>query len=262
MTIARHYLPANPDATPLILILGNVRDPFSIGKRFDEVKPFQNPAVGRISNAMEKLPTWMQEYVRVLQSDLEKGRGSKENITDLSFRSLAPLLRWSTFRTREKCCLVREGYSKFVTPRKSLVRWQGNETTLEGLFHMRLDLRRMIEDSEDGFEQFRRFTRSQQINDVPQTKSSAMVEDEIQQTHLEAHRLEIEIRNFLQLQIGELALQESRRSIELSNLQIEEGKRGQCKFSERWDDWLMIVVRICKSHIQGRVYGTLIQYPS
>lgn len=102
VTIARHYLPANADATPVILILGNVRDPFSIGKRFDEVKPFQNPAVGRISNAMEKLPTWMQEYVRVLQSDLEKGRGSKENITDLSFRSLAPLLRWSTFRTREK----------------------------------------------------------------------------------------------------------------------------------------------------------------
>ncbi|CAF9919847.1 MAG: hypothetical protein ALECFALPRED_001319 [Alectoria fallacina] len=52
------------------------------------------------------------------------------------------------------------------------------------------------------------------------------IEDQLQQAHLEAHRLENEIRDYLQLQIGELALQESRKSIELSGSQIEEAKRG------------------------------------
>ncbi len=62
-----------------------------------------------------------------------------------------------------------------------------------------------------------------------QSTSLTAVEDELRQARLEASRLETEIRDFLQLQTGELALQESRKSIELSNSQIEEAKRGQSK---------------------------------
>lgn len=42
----------------------------------------------------------------------------------------------------------------------------------------------------------------------------------------EARRLESEMRDHLQLQVGNLSLEESRKSIELSNFQVQEGKRG------------------------------------
>lgn len=40
-----------------------------------------------------------------------------------------------------------------------------------------------------------------------------------------AHRLELEIRDYMQL-VGGLSINESRKSIELSNVQIQEGKQG------------------------------------
>lgn len=43
----------------------------------------------------------------------------------------------------------------------------------------------------------------------------------------EAHRLEVEIKDHIQLINGQQALQESRKSIELSNAQIRESKRGK-----------------------------------
>ena len=61
------------------------------------------------------------------------------------------------------------------------------------------------------------------------TKSSAFIEIE-NTRHLvlkEACRLEAEIRDYLQVQAGHLALLESRKSIELSNYQIQESKRSQ-----------------------------------
>lgn len=42
----------------------------------------------------------------------------------------------------------------------------------------------------------------------------------------EARRFESELRDYLQLEGSRLALEESKKSIELSNYQIQEGKRG------------------------------------
>lgn len=60
-------------------------------------------------------------------------------------------------------------------------------------------------------------------------------EADLMQIHQEAGRLESQVRHYMQLQVGELALQESKKSIELSNQQIEEGRR----------------VKICKLHDQA-----------
>ena len=61
------------------------------------------------------------------------------------------------------------------------------------------------------------------------TKSSAFSEIENNRHWVlkEACRLETEIRDYLQVQAGHLALLESRKSTELSNYQIQESKRGQ-----------------------------------
>lgn len=43
----------------------------------------------------------------------------------------------------------------------------------------------------------------------------------------EERRFESDVRDYLQLQVGNLALEESRRSIELVNSQIQEAKSGK-----------------------------------
>lgn len=91
---------------------------------------------------------------------------------------------------------------------------------------MRYSLRRMVEDFEDSSLRLRDCMHSPMKKDTPQGQSLMTLEGDLQQFGLEATRLETEIRDYLQLQIGELALQESKKSIELSNPQIEEAKRG------------------------------------
>ena len=91
----------------------------------------------------------------------------------------------------------------------------------------------MVEDSEDSFDYFLRYTRSQKMADLLLTKSWLKVEDDLKRTHYEAARLEAQIRDYLQLRIGELALEESKKSIELSNRQIEEEKQGQSDSKSR-----------------------------
>ena len=83
----------------------------------------------------------------------------------------------------------------------------------------------MIEDSEDNFLRLRDNLHSVMSYGTSQSQSFMTVELDLQQTRLEATRLEAEIRDYLQLQTGELALEKSKNSIELSNSQIEEAKR-------------------------------------
>lgn len=71
------------------------------------------------------------------------------------------------------------------------------------------------------------------LKPTPQKDSSTRIEDDLQQVLVEAHRCEAEICENLQLRAGGLALEESKNPIELSSLQIEEGKRRNLKRFER-----------------------------
>ena len=50
--------------------------------------------------------------------------------------------------------------------------------------------------------------------------------DRTDRVYKAAHRLEAEVTASLQLHAGEMGVQETRKSIELSSIQIEESKRG------------------------------------
>ncbi|KAI9818024.1 MAG: hypothetical protein M1827_000648 [Pycnora praestabilis] len=93
------------------------------------------------------------------------------------------------------------------------------------------DLRRSIEDIVQSHEYFLRFVDAQfqSVTDP----SSALTEEiylKISQDRefvlQQARRVEIEIRDFLQLEVGRLSLEESKKSIEQSQIAIDEGKRG------------------------------------
>ena len=243
VTTARHYLSANLDASPVIVIFRLDEPPLpkpekKAKNKLSRVSSSRESVPSAVSHSIKLLPPWMQEYVRELKHDLENRRGRSSSITDLLFKTLSPLLQFYVFRLREECDLARSEYIAFTLPQNKfqyeseILKWgprrigRGKIKGLRELFEMRYFLRRLVEDSEQHCQRLRRFIRSQRAPDAPPNESSTLIEDEVQQAHLEAHRLETELRDYLQLQTGELALQESRTSIELSSSQIEEAKRG------------------------------------
>lgn len=241
--MTRHCLPGHCDGPPIILIAGEKFGASTSGRQVDEIQRFQCATLEDPSEPKIKPPSWTEEYLRVLQYNLEKRRASTGRHTDLLFRPLVPLLYFNIFKIREECGLVRERYYKFVVPRKKFLTslgkadslaWGTAKVAVEDLYEMRVVLRRMIEDSEDSSEQLQRFLLSQQTIDVPRKDVLTIIDNDLKQVRVEARRLETEIRDHLRLHTGEMALQESRKSIELSSLQIEEGKRGQLKCLEWW----------------------------
>ena len=239
MTLVRNYLPANPDATPIILIAGldqKHSELNGVSKVCNEMLPFQGLAtpatrgitMGGLTDPMDRLPGWMRGFVRRLESDIKKGRRLGENDTDLSLNSLSALLQCTMPLLRNECRATRERYLKATKPSST----QTVETVRKNIFEMRYLLRRMIEDSGDSSLRLQNSMYSPKKQDTPQAQSLITMKNDLQQVGLEATRLETEIRDFLQLQIGELALQESKKSIELSNSQMEEAKRGRSKVSK------------------------------
>lgn len=249
VTTARDYLTANLEAPPVTLIfrlhkVSRDKPTQKMNYKFNRIFFYQELATSAVSNPIKSLPVWMQEYIHFLKIDLEKRSDRGSSIMELSFRSLSPLLQFYVFRFRDECDFIRTEFLGFTLPQNKfwhesevlnqlpLRKSSGKIKQLSDLFEVRYWLRRMVEDSEQQCQRLRKFMGSQKTRDTSQTEPSIAIDDELRQANLEAIRLETEIREYLQLQTGELALQESRKSIELSNFQIEEAKRGQSKFSK------------------------------
>ena len=227
ITIARNYFPENPDAMPVILIARLGPEELDFEEEIDENVPFQKLATDELPKPVIMLPAWMLQYVRLLESDLAKQRESLGSVRDIFLGSLTALLHFNVSRIREGKDLMRGEYLKVIGPRE-----EGEEQILDHemmlgkLFRMRSSLRRLIEDSEDKAERLKRVVHSQMANEVREGTSFTTIEDDLRQIRLESRRCETEIFDYLQLQTGELARQESKKSIQLSNFQIEEAKRG------------------------------------
>ena len=228
MTLIRDYLPANPDAAPIILIAAVGQEHWQIDDDYQETFPFQRlatQATNNTPNPLDQLPRWMKDYFHDLDSDLQKGRGGIRDDIDMAFGPLTTLLQFNIPLLRLECMVTRANYLQATKPRHTEIVGK----VLKGVFEKRYLLRRMIEDSEDSSLRLRNCMHPFLRHDTPQSQSLMTLEVDLQQVRLEATRLEAEIRDYLQLQTGESALQESKKSIQLSNFQIEEAKRGQSK---------------------------------
>ena len=223
VTTARHCLPENQDAPPVIMIFrldkpSQIKPESKAKTKFSRVSSSQEPDQPAISNPIKFLPPWMQGYVRLLNLDLEKRRGQSSSVTDLSFRLLSPLLQFYVLTFHDKCDSIRVEYLDFTLPETKLRydselvnqgprrKERGKIKELRDLFDVRYLLRRLVKDSEQQYQQLRMFMRSQNTLETPLNERSIEIEDQLQQAHLEAHRLETEIREYLQLQTGGLSL--------------------------------------------------------
>lgn len=250
VTIAHDYLPANPDTQPVILIARLGEGEMGHKEESEEILPFQKLATIELPKPVDELPEWMLRYVRLLESNFGKDGEYTGNFRDTCLRSLIPLLHFNMSRIREGKYLMQREYLKFFGPHgEGEERILDHEERLGKVFTMRSSFRRLIEDSEDKAERLKRVVRSQMANEVPKSTSFTIMEDALRHTLLEARRCESEILDYQQLQTGELARLESKKSIDLSNFQIEEAKRGQLHSPKLMNDLLKLLVKICESLI-------------
>ena len=165
-----------------------------------------------------------ENYIYLLNWCLKNEGEPLTGLKDLLLKPLFPLIYLDLFRIRNFCEVLRYNYEQLLGSPNFDLHYAGQEK-LEKIHsdmpNDRLRLRAMVEDSEDGLNHLLRYIRSQECADRLLSKSWLRVEEDLRATHDGARRFETQLRDYLQIKVGEWALQESKKSIELSNRQIE-----------------------------------------
>ena len=238
-TVVRHYID-RPDAVPIVLIArlkSNSPLAHAVGTEFGDMCPFQSPAV-QVDPffAPRSSPRYKESKDIGIKEDLNYsyilnwclGKEDKPALETSSMvtKQLIPLLYLSIIAMSDLCENIRVDYSELL----KLVKCgplDKEEKITSNLGKKRLRLRALVEEAEDDLSCLLKYIRSQTSAAWLLSDSWRKVEEDFKRIQDEASRLEVQIRDYLQLRVGEWALQESKKSIELSNRQIEEGKRGQ-----------------------------------
>ena len=164
------------------------------------------------------------DYVLLLHWSLARGNRLTGIITrtSLIFGALLPLVYISTFPIKDRSSRIRLAYIELLDDKFGDSAQK--DRAIFDLYSQRLGLRREVENSEDDSEQLARYIILQGLTELE--KDFPTVQELYNSVHKSALRLDAEVRDYLDLQSGRMALQESQKSILLSNLQIEEYKRG------------------------------------
>ena len=164
---------------------------------------------------------WATCYQRTLEGLLKWPQIPMDCISVAPLIALLPLLSMNAFYVRRECWRIRNSRGELMRPFRNEL-----PAFAEPIKAERLHLRTYIEAMEDAWMRFIHYlmVNGMDLRQDPRFSFSGKAyEDEIDA----ARRLEGELRDYLQLEVGELALQESKKSIDISNFQIQEGKRGQ-----------------------------------
>lgn len=168
-------------------------------------------------------PLWLRIYLEILGQNCERNQETPVSNTALLCRCLLPLLQMDAFVLGLRCLQLDDLFLKLNT---AILSGKDRDNASNELNLQRLWLRRFIADSEDTLSCFRTYLSSLDPDDWTQDPAYVSIKEEIRHIQYDARRLECEVRDHMQLEMGKSSLQESRNSIELSNLQIVEGKRG------------------------------------
>ena len=135
---------------------------------------------------------------------------------------MLPLLSLDSFRVRVQYLRVRRIFLEL----QQEIQYANDQTTSQ-LHLERSKLREMVEDSEDSLNDVERYASSPDIHCSLSGLAYPQIKEDANRKYAEAQRLESQVRDYMQLEVGKLSLEESRKSVELSNHQILEGKRVQ-----------------------------------
>lgn len=138
----------------------------------------------------------------------------KEDPTTILLLCLLPLFRLEIVKIRRSCSEVSE-----------LLLRQHFES--EDIYNKRTALRNSIDRLLNDWRSLKTYTEFSQLRQCTKGHIFRQVEAEVNEVTANADRLESSLRDCLQLEVGKLGLEESKKSIDVSNRQIEEAKRGK-----------------------------------
>ena len=238
-TIARDYIVGRADTPPVLLIVGwNGGDYAWHHDNFDNFDPsmlhseycepggesrFQAPIVGRYLNnegPILRRSRYLRSrtYIKLLDHLLKENDGAVARKEHLLILSTLPLMHFDTLHMHAKMRSLRWSYIRSIKDTE----YDAN------VKHERTMLRRHIEDSDMSSKNFERYVHSQEGGDLLRLQEFMRIKELWKDALSQARLLEAEVRDKMQLEASQLSLQESRKSIELSNHQIEENRRGSC----------------------------------
>ena len=234
----RHYPFDKPAAPPIILIVGDISDTsirengqfgdFTCvaDQNINRCPPFMNPSqCGR--NLRLHGQKWLQIYEGIFRALAVDSPAISSCTAAIIARVLMPLLQMNCLKIRAKFLRLRRIFlAHQAATITNNTRHEPVNLTSFKLHQERFWLRRSVEDSDDCMNHFERYISTEDANHLPKSSAYLQIKQERDQIHDEARRLDIEVRDYLQLVVGDLSLEESRKSIELSNQQLLEGKRG------------------------------------
>ena len=162
----------------------------------------------------------MQKYIEILCTVVEKDDAASSGSGTLLLELVLPLLALDSFRERVQYLRACRMFLEL----QQEIQYAKDQTTSQ-LHLERSKLRGMVEDSENSLNDVERYAPSPDIHCSLPGLAYPQIKEDANRIYAEARRLESEVRDYMQLEVGKLSLEESRKSIELSNHQILEGNR-------------------------------------
>ena len=247
-TLSQNFMPGEATAVPVLLVVSDVgnwepnimydailaggdggKPPFH-RPRARENKPFRAMEGGVWGKKGQTYAnSYAKPYAEAVERFIEQDRLAIPSKAFLLLAAMSPLLHIEAYRVREASDHVRSTYDKLT--RDKIAGQDTSATEHKGLDQdldrQRLKLRRTLEKAEDYVSDIFMYLGSEAHLDWSKERSYKGIQADWRRFIDEERRLEIEVRDYMQIQVGNLALEESRRSIELSNLQIQESKSGK-----------------------------------
>ena len=168
-------------------------------------------------------------YLKLLSKYVHKDCYVDTEVDTILLIAVLPLLRLEIFRLRGQLSTIesvlRQVQFDVEYPRLSSEELKAKRyNTLD---KHRFWLRRRLEGLQESRDTFQKFARSHNAANWLETKIWLSQDADIQEVVAMARTKELEVRDYMQLQIGNLSISESRKSIQLSNQQMHEAKRGK-----------------------------------
>ncbi len=248
-TVARDYQ-LGGDAPPVLLVAGN----YDLMSKLNRYSRSEQPYHKLVEEVLERgingrmlpyrsatdkcspnslAPILSNQYLRLLSEHFRKDHSSGAEGGALLLTAVLPLLHLEILRIRVQCRILESTFLEvqYGVEMRNPYSDEEKEMIFSGLDKERFWLRRRLEGLEEGRNGFVKYVRSQDAAKWLTGKTWLSQDEEIRDAITEARAKEAEARDYIQLQIGSLSILESRKSIQLSNQQMDEAKRGEkCDF--------------------------------
>ena len=177
------------------------------------------------------------QYLNLLRNHFQKDHNTDPEDDGLLLSAMLPLLKLEIMRLFVQCQILQTALLEVQDGMEFRDRYPEDEKQIayDSLDKQRFWLRRRLEDLEESKNRFAKYVRSRGAAKWLQSKTWLSQDEDISEIVIEARAKEAEARDYMQLQIGNLSILESRKSIQLSNQQIDEAKRGKNFDLPNWD---------------------------